>query len=152
MYTIGGYKMHKIWDEFERIREEMNDLFSEFSSPFARRKNENGKFRKPFAEMHETDSEFVVNIELPGMKKEEIQLSSTDAGIEISAKHKSENKQENKEKGYFSYEKSFTGFFRHIPMPENANLESINASYKDGILTLKVPKLKIKTKKEIKIE
>jgi HSP20 family protein len=107
-------------------------------------------FRRAVSDFSETDNEYVLEVELPGMKKEEISLDITSRGIEIKASRKSEKKKE--EDGKHFYGKSFAGFYQAIDLPENADSGKIKASYKNGVLSLKIPKKKVEIEKVKRIE
>lgn len=103
-------------------------------------------------DLYETDHEIVSLIELPGVTKEDIKVSSTDDGVEIKVEKRAEEKEVDPKKGFYRMERSYSGFYRYVPMPKNADLSKLDASYKEGILELKVPKLDLKPeKREIKI-
>lgn len=93
--------------------------------------------RSPLNDIIETDKEFVVETALAGMKKEDISLDINDNILTIKAERKNDNedKQYNRREIFYGkYEKSFS-------LPENVNVEKIDASYTDGILKLTIPKV-----------
>lgn len=105
-------------------------------------------YRKAFLDLREKDKEFVIAAELPGIDKEDINLEIKDDRVVIKA----EKKQE-KEKGDYSYSKSYAGFYQEVALPENTDSDKIDAVYKDGVLKLTIPKKKLAVKKkEIKIK
>jgi len=97
-------------------------------------------YRRAFANYKETDKEFVVQVEIPGVDKEDIKLNVTDTGLEIKAEKKSEKEKGEKNGEEYSYTKSYAGFYQMFDVPENADLENIDASYKNGVLSIRLPK------------
>jgi len=161
-------KPYTIWDEIDRMQAELNSLFGNFSSispwmrfndrplllgPKGSDKNELVKYRSAMGDMIETDSEFLVNLEIPGVSKQDIKINVDDDGIEVKAERKNEFEKEDKKKGTYSAVRSVMGFYRHLRLPENVEVKRIAAKYKDGVLELKLPKSKKLEKKgfEVKI-
>ena len=65
---------------------------------------------------------------------------------------KNEVKEEDKKKGMFRLERSFAGFYRSFALPNNVDSDKANAEYKDGVLKITVPKLKVEEKKKKLLE
>ncbi|MDH5610122.1 MAG: Hsp20/alpha crystallin family protein [Cyclobacteriaceae bacterium] len=99
----------------------------------------------PQVDIAETGKNFEIQFHLPGVKKEEINISVHDDRLTVSGERKMEN--EKKEKNFHTVESYYGTFNRSFYMPDNVNLEKIDASYKDGILTILIPK---DEKKELK--
>jgi HSP20 family protein len=110
-------------------------------------------YRKPLTDYIENDKEITASVELPGVSKEDIKINTKENGIEIRVEKRQEKKDEDKKKGYFRLERSYSGFYRYIGLPKNADQSKINASYKEGILEIKIPKMESKDlhSREIKI-
>jgi HSP20 family protein len=104
----------------------------------------------PSLDVQETESNYVVHADVPGIKKEDIKVEAKEGVLNITGERKYEH-SENKE-GKFFQERSFGKFSRSIRLPLDANFESIGASYKDGVLTIQVPKLAEKKAQEVKVE
>lgn len=104
--------------------------------------------RNPLHDIIETDKEYVVELALAGVKKEDIKMNLENDVLSISAERKeSENKYNRKQTFYGKYEKSFT-------LPESVDKENIQAAFEDGILKLSIPKTEEKQKivKQIEIK
>jgi HSP20 family protein len=106
--------------------------------------------RRPTVDVIDTVEEIKVIAELPGLKKEDINVQVTSEGVEISAELKAETKKE--EEGYIRKERRHEHFYRRIPLPATINADKVSASYKNGILELHLPKIEEKKGKHIKIE
>ena len=143
-----------IWDEMNDLHRKIDSLFSGFFSEFrgdefsfAKEKN----YRKALTDFQETEKEFIIQVELPGIDKKDIDLNITENRIEIRAKWKSETKIQ--KQNIISYTQGYAGFYQSFEVPEEADLNKVDASYKNGILTIKIPKkLKKKDKKFIQIK
>ncbi len=96
----------------------------------------------------ETEKDFIVEVAAPGMKKDDLKVEVKEGTLYISAETKAE--KEEKEDNYMRKEFSFSSFKRSFYLPENVKEEAILANYKDGILYLTLPKLKVEKKEKIK--
>lgn len=107
----------------------------------------NGKnaLRHPSVNVIETETDYQMEVAAPGMNKLDFNLSLDDNLLTISAETKSES--EKAEKNYTRREFSFSSFKRAFHLPENINTEKIDASYKDGVLHITLPKM-IEEKKD----
>ncbi len=136
-----------LWDSMRELQERMDSLFAEFFTrdPWGSAGMLEGpralpvtNYRQAIADISETDKEVIATVELPGVDKRDIKVEATDDGIEIRVERKDE--REEKKKGMYRLERSYAGFYRHIPLPDGVNVEKTKASYKNGVLELRVPK------------
>ena len=137
------------WEPFNRLstlRDEVNRLF-DFSWP----SRDTGLFSgwSPTLDMHDDKDNLVVQIELPGMKKEEIEISLHDGMLTVSGERRLE--RENKEGETFRSERYFGKFQRSVTLPVAVNAEKVKASYKDGILSIELPKTEEAKPKHIEV-
>ncbi|MEW6001644.1 MAG: Hsp20/alpha crystallin family protein [Nitrospirota bacterium] len=103
----------------------------------------------PSVDIFEDKDEVVVKAELPGMRKEDIDLSITDNTISISGEKKKEEKVG--EKNYYRHERSYGSFTRVFRLPEYIQSDKAKASFKEGILEVRIPKSEEAKKKEKKV-
>ncbi len=94
--------------------------------------------RSPLVNVEDKGGRLVVTAELPGMKKEDIQVDLEEGALTISAERK--DVEEEKEKDYYRCERQYSSFKRRVALPEPVNLEGADAEYSDGILTISLPK------------
>lgn len=101
----------------------------------------------PEIEVVEKNGELKVHADLPGMKKEDINVEFTDDALIISGERKQET--EEKREGFYHSERNYGSFYRNIPLPAGSNLDKANAVFHDGVLevTLAVPKRELKARK-----
>jgi len=141
----------KHWEPFGEVdtfRKEMDSLFERFISGFGR--DTNGLAFVPSAEMDETDTEFHLKLEVPGMSADDLEIEVTDAAVAITGERKSETKSEEGDtlRSEFYYGK----FERYVPLPSQIQRDNVTAEYKDGILTLKLPKSEEQKEKAVKVK
>jgi len=102
----------------------------------------------PRMDMKQTDKQYVITMDLPGMDKDKINIEIKDGMLTVSGERKSET-QNNKNNQYYRQELSFGSFMQAIPLPEDAKPDQIDAKYNNGVLTLTLPRMK---KEEKRIE
>ncbi len=150
--------MADVRDDFRRFEEMMNRMFEDFWGRPRRQLLPSGErgemlpaeYRQPFIDIVETDKEVIATAEMPGLEKEDIKINLTEDRLEISAETKRE--EEKKEKGYVYRERRSGSYYRAITLPSPVDPNNAQASYKNGILEIKMPKTEVKEKKEIKVE
>ena len=92
----------------------------------------------PALDVYEEKDHFIVKAELPGLKKEDIEVSFYDGGLSISGERKSETKHEDAE--VYRAERFFGRFQRTVTLPTPVAVDKARASYQDGVLTVTLPK------------
>ncbi len=103
----------------------------------------------PSFDIFEEDDDVVVKGELPGIKKEDLDVNLTDDTITISGEKKKEEKTEKKD--YYRLERSYGSFSRSFSLPEEVQTDKAKAKFKDGVLEIRVPKTEESKKKKKKI-
>jgi HSP20 family protein len=103
----------------------------------------------PSVDIFEQKDSIVVKAELPGMKKEDIDVSLTDDMITISGEKKKETKVE--KKNYFRSERSHGSFSRSFRLPKEVQTDRAKATFNDGILEINIPKTEEAKRKEKKL-
>ncbi len=136
--------------EFDRLKKEMDRVWdSFFEGRPGRRSREEGEWL-PSLDVAETKGDLVVRAELPGMDPKDIDISLNEGVLTIRGEKKQE--KEEKEEGYHLIERSYGSFTRSIRLPKEVQSEKIEASFKNGILKVVLPKSEEAKKKEIKIK
>lgn len=124
-----------------------SDIMDEFfTDAVANRRNSFA----PSIDISENDKQYLIDVEIPGVNKDEIDLNIENNVLTISGERKFEKKEDNKQ--YHRVESHYGTFSRSFTLPENVNNESIQASYNNGILLITVDKSEQKMKKQIKIK
>jgi len=134
--------------EFERMKKEMDRVWDSF---FERgpRTGETGEWF-PSLDVAETKNDVVIKAEVPGMDPKDIDISLSNGVLTIKGEKKQE--REEKEGDYHLTERSFGAFTRAIQLPTEVQSDKIEASYKNGVLKVTLPKSEEAKKKEIKIK
>jgi HSP20 family protein len=104
--------------------------------------------RIPYVDVIDFGNEYVVKAELPGLKKENVQIEVAPNELSITARADVET--EEKEKTYLHRERAFSTFRRRIGFGERIDTEKASANMAEGILEIKLPKLELKTEKKTK--
>jgi HSP20 family protein len=104
----------------------------------------------PSVDIFEDGNNVVVKAEVPGMKKENIEVSLTQDTITISGQKKEEEKIEKKD--FYRLERSFGSFTRKLRLPADIVTDKAKASFKDGVLEVRIPKSPTATSKKITID
>jgi HSP20 family protein len=92
----------------------------------------------PRMDVYEKDNTIVIEAELPGLKKEDVQVEVEGEDLVIRGESKAES--EAKDENYYRSERSFGSFYRRMPLPAGVTSEQIQANLKDGVLEVRVPK------------
>jgi HSP20 family protein len=140
--------------ELEDMRKDIDRLFEDFFSPGQKRRR--GWLKPdigvvvPNIEMYDKKNEIVVKAELPGVDKDNIDLTITKDSLTLKGEVKKE--EEVKEEDYYACERSYGSFTRTVAMPVEVDSEKAKASFKNGVLEIVLPKKEEAKPKEIKIE
>jgi HSP20 family protein len=103
----------------------------------------------PALDVYEDKDQFVVKAEVPGMKKDDIEVSLHDGSLTISGERKSE--RESTEAGVYRSERAFGRFQRTIDLPTSVDVSKVKADYRDGILSITLPKMEEAKPKKISV-
>jgi len=103
----------------------------------------------PWADVYETDGEVVVEVDLPGMEKENIHVNATEETLEVSAEAK--RAEEVKEAGYGRRERGHRRFSRRFSLPAKVNPEGAKSTYRNGVLTVRLPKKEVERRKGFRV-
>jgi HSP20 family protein len=143
-----------IFDEIRRMQKEMDKLFSDIyrrpSLP-SRGEMRPTNYREPLLDVIDRGEELLVQVELPGIEKGDIELEVKDDTLSIKASKKKVVTEE--KEGYFYQERGYAGYYRTVPLPTKVNEDKIKAKYNNGVLEVILPKLeKEVSKKKIHVE
>jgi HSP20 family protein len=126
------------WDPMRAMRDMLNwDPFREMA-PFAALPPFEPASFSPSFDITENKDAFLFKADVPGVKKDDIEITTTGNRLQISGKRDSEH--ETKTDTIYTYERQYGTFCRSFTLPEGADLENARSELKDGVLTLAVPK------------
>jgi HSP20 family protein len=125
-------------DVFENFRREMESALRPWQSGFRFPSLFDGETRVPLCDMADRGDRYELQVEVPGIEKDRINVKATGNSVEISAE-KSE-KTEEKRKDYIYSERLHRSFYRKIPVPEEIVPSKVDARVNNGILVVELPK------------
>ena len=131
--------------EIETIREQLDKVFDQRA---ATRDNSETAWM-PALELVDAGDNFVLKAQLPGIDPKDIDVQVTPEAISISGERRYQNTEE--KPGYVRSEFRYGKFHRVLPLPAHIQNDSVQAEYKDGILTLTLPKVTEARNKVVKI-
>jgi len=132
--------------------DEMWNMFNEFDSdPSADRAKwvPTASQMTPACDLSETKEGYLLTLDIPGLKREDISIDVTSRRLVVSGERRWED--ERAEANYFRRERSYGKFSRAFELPEGTDLDSIEASYENGVLRLAVPKAEESKTRKIQI-
>jgi HSP20 family protein len=124
------------------FQQRMNDMFDEFFGGFnlalpGALEERVGAFR-PSIDVKEGEKEIVVKAELPGLEEKDIEVLLAEDTLTIKGEKKEE--KEDKGKNYYHLERSYGVFHRVIPLPAEVDAKKVEAKFKNGVLSIVLPK------------
>jgi len=132
------------------LRDELDRLFEHPLSELARGTSNFLNAWNPAIDVFEDTDNVIVKAELPGMKKEDIEVSMHEGVLSISGERK--NESEHKDAHTFRSERFIGAFQRSVTLPSAVKDDAVQAQYKDGILTVTLPKAEEAKRKQIEIQ
>jgi len=132
------------WDAFPEMQEMAERLDRYFGRPVLARRAEPGKESltvpdwAPAVDVAETPQEYLLNVELPGVAKEDVKLFVEDGVLCIEGERRRE-KEEN-DKRYHRVERAYGCFLRSFALPDDVDEQKLQADFKEGVLSVHLPK------------
>jgi HSP20 family protein len=135
--------------ELGSIQSEMNRLFNSFfDTPTA---GTNGTYRRwiPPMDLVETEADYVLRADLPGLSEQDVNIELEDNVLTISGERKAEH--EERKEGYYRLERTSGSFRRSLTLPDGVDAESVKATFDRGVLEVKVPKPEVRKPRKVAI-
>lgn len=123
-----------------------SDIMDEFFNDVVNNRRDNFV---PSIDISETEDQFQISAELPGMNKDDIDISLENGRLAISGERSFKNEENGKK--YHRVETKYGSFERSFQLPDNVDEESISATYENGLLNVTIQKSESKVKKQIEI-
>lgn len=140
------------WDPFREIRA-LRDSFNRFFDEMLLRPSSDwlAGFRdQPAMNVYETDKGMTIEVHVPGIKREELDISLS--GNTLTIKGERRTSEEVKEEHYLRREVHYGSFMRRVTLPDHLDLEKPEATFADGVLKITFPKLAAPQPKKIEIK
>lgn len=142
------------YEPLQELEEIQNRLSSFFGRSPRRRGNGHGDLAladwAPMADISEDENEYVIKAELPELKKEDVKVTVENNVLTISGERNFE--KEEKKKKYHRVERAYGRFARSFALPDNADASKVKAEFKDGMLTVHLPKSEKAKPKQIEVK
>ena len=145
---LARYNPNNEFREFRRSFDILNSMLNNFSST-VQTDTVDVDFT-PAVNTKEEQSAYHIELDLPGMKKKDIDIKVEDNALIVSGERKM--KKETKEEDYYKIESSYGTFKRVFTIPEDVDVENIKASATDGVLEIVLPKVEVKKHEAKSIE
>ena len=141
------------WEPFRDLlttQKEFDRLFKEAFSPMHGETEVSTRSWAPPVDIYETEDAIVLKAELPGMDPKDVEVRVEDNTLYLKGERNFE--KDVKEQNYHRVERSYGTFTRTFSLPNSVDADKVAANYKDGVLTLTMPKKEEAKPKTIKIE
>jgi HSP20 family protein len=139
------------WEPFRELsslQTEMNRLFNAaFDSPSAG--GQTARRWTPAMDLLETEDEFVLRADLPGMAESDVSIELEDNVLTLSGERRTEH--EDKREGFYRMERSFGSFSRSLTLPKGVDPEGVSAAFDRGVLEVRIPKPEQRKPRKISI-
>jgi HSP20 family protein len=145
-YHNNGRSLAQAFDRFAALRDEMDRLFDSSFGPTFRAPGALSRWT-PALDVYQDKDQFTVVVELPGLKKEDIEISLHNDVLTLSG----ERKQEKKDEEGHRNERFFGRFQRSVTLPTSVDSNKVKATYQDGILKIVLPKAEEAKPKQIEV-
>jgi HSP20 family protein len=154
--TLMPYTSSSLWRDFDRIfhnfRSDFEDLMWPSTRPLVRALSRmpDLEVRVPYVDLEDRGKDYLLKAEMPGFKKEDIELHVRGDSVEINAV--TGWKYDDKTKRYICKERACESFYRIVELPEEIKTEKVEANLKDGVLEITLPKKTPKIKKRVAVK
>lgn len=146
MRSITHFRTPRMWTSLDLLNQ-FNELFEDVNRASLNDRALTRDF-DPAIDIEEKEGVYLVSVDLPGVKRDDIQINVTDRNLTISGEKKKETRGEGRH-----YERTYGRFVRSFTLPETINSDAIEAHYEEGVLKLLLPKTEVAEKsKTIKIQ
>ncbi len=132
--------------EMESLRRQMDQLFDEFAGMS---RETSSTAWAPAIELKDENDHLVLRAEIPGVEGKDLDIQVAREAVSISGEHRYEKKTE--EKGFYRSEFRYGNFQRTVPLPVPVENDKVQADFKNGILTLTLPKAEEVRRKVFKV-
>ena len=143
-----GFVVGSPWQTMRRMQEDMDRLFNQFVTPAGNNGGQQGEqahFWAPNVDVSRAGNEWLVEAELPGVKKDDIEVHVVNAHLvlraELRQEHQPQEGGEGQQRQYHQRERRYGYFQRVIALPQNVDDEQIRCEFNDGVLRVHVPAL-----------
>ena len=105
----------------------------------------------PAVDIKEDDNVFTITADLPDVKREDVNVVVEDGVLSFSGSRKTEAEEKDKKKKFHRVERSYGSYMRRFQLPEGVDEEAVKASYRDGVLTITLPKVPVEDPRKVSV-
>ncbi len=131
--------LRETFEALKRIEMELNKIFRDIASKYPSISFPAGVY-EPLVDIEERENEYVVYLDVPGFKKEDLKITVGDNYVEVYAEKSEEEKQEIKDRKYIIRQRFYESIKKRIELPSAIKPEEARASLTNGVLTIYLPK------------
>ena len=144
--NIAIRRPYDLWADMDRMFDDFKTQFSDLLLPWSQGDELTTYVmdKTPLMDIADLGDKYEMHVEMPGIPKDDIEIEVTPNSIEICAEH--EENKEDKDKNWLRRERSSMSFHRSLELPEKIKSDNVDAEFKDGILTVMLPKVEPKPK------
>lgn len=135
---------------FPTLHRDLDRFFGDFFPALDESGETSSSVWAPRMDVSETEAVFRVELDLPGVNKDEVVVNYQDGQLTISGERRSEEKDE--KENFVRLERNYGSFFRSLALPQNVQEDQIAATFKEGVLSIVIPKAEEKRTKRIKVD
>jgi HSP20 family protein len=135
-------------DRIFNLREDFDDIVRDFFTGFSNISASRGVY--PLLDIKEDKENFIIDIEVPGVDKNDLKISIKKGNLVVQGEKKEEKKRE--EESYLRVERSYGNFMRSVNLPTEVNQLKITAQYNNGVLKIILPKTQKQKDKEVEVK
>lgn len=141
-----------IWknQEINRLRRDMDRLFTRLRDDFGVALFPRQTRQLPLLDLSETEETLILKAELPGVNPDDIEISINENILSIRGEMKQERPENNA--GYHRMERRYGSFSRNLQLPCKISIDEVDAVYKEGVLTIVMPKCKAEKPRDVRIQ
>jgi HSP20 family protein len=138
--------------ELESFRQQMDRLFDDWITPtrFPLLSNGEDVIWAPAIELNETDTDITLKAQIPGLDAKDLNVEVGEDAVLIAGEHQQEKQTE--EQGIFRSEFQYGRFERSVPLPVSVKTDQVKSEFKNGVLTLTLPKAEAAHRKVVKLD
>lgn len=122
--------------DMRRLQREIDGIFDSFFSP-SRNENDSASWA-PRVDLSESEDAYLVHVDVPGMQKEDLNIDVHEGRLTISGERNAEQQDDGHK--YVRVERSYGRFYRSFTLPQTVKEDEIEATYENGVLSVRVPK------------
>jgi len=131
--------LRETFETLKKIEMELNKIFRDIASKYPSISFPSGVY-EPLVDIEETENEYIVYMDVPGFRKEDLKITVGDNYVEVYAERREEEKEESREKKYVVRQRFYETVKKRIELPSAIKPEEARASLNNGVLTIYLPK------------